>query len=209
ARPEAIAPQTEEPPDPLVAQSLLAEGPLTREEIERQVRVAGKADSALGRLLAGVQAPREAELFALLAAGYQVPEVDLKQCKVHVPTARSIPRAVALKYKMVPIERMGDLVCVVFSGEPSPKGIAAIRRETGARVKALRCPAHHLQILLRRLYAERPAAAAAGDKATPAVPISKHEHDAAVADAAGKAEARWEGLYATRGPVRASRLGRR
>jgi hypothetical protein len=208
-QPPVIALDSDEPPDPVLAQSLLAEGPVTQEFIERQVRVAGKSDSPLGRLLARVQAPREADLFALLAARYQAPEVDLKRCKVHVPTARSIPREIALKYKMVPIDRVGDLVCVVFSGEPSPKGIEAIRRETGARVKALRCQAHHLQILLRRLYATRPAAPASGDKATPAVPIAKQDYDAALADPAGKAEARWEALYASKGPLRASRLGRR
>lgn len=205
----AIAAPLGEPPDPVLAQSLLAEGPVTREFIERQLRVAGKSDSPLGRLLAGVQAPPEADLFALLAAGYQAPEVDLKHCKVHVPTARSIPREVALKYRMVPIDRAGDLVCVAFSGEPNPKGIEAIRRETNARVKALRCPAHHLQILLRRLYAARPAAPASGGTAIPAVPVSKAEYDAALADPAGQAEARWEALYASKGPIRASRLGRR
>lgn len=205
----AIVPDPDEPPDPILGQSLLAEGPLTREFLERQIRVAGKADHPLGRLLASVQAPSEARLFALVAAGYQIPEVDLKQCKVHVPTARSIPREIALKYKMVPIDRVGDLVCVVFSGEPNPKGIEAVRRETGARVKALRCPPHHLQILLRRLYATRPAAPAPGGKAAPAVPISKQDYDAVIADPAGKAEARWETLYASKGPIRAGRLGRR
>lgn len=206
ARPEPLAPP--EPVDPALGQALLAEGPLTREFVDRQVTIAGKANSYLGRVLAETPAPTEAQLHALLAAGYQVPEIDLKQCKVHVPTARSIPRELAIKYKMVPVERIGELVCVVFAGEPSAKAIAAIRRETQAQVKALRCPPHHLQILLRRLYAT-PQGAAASGQPVPAVPISRHEYDEAAGGAASKMEAHWDSLYASPGPIRASRIGRR
>ena len=202
--PPAAAPKAP-PADPAIARCLLAEGPVTREFLDRQIAVAGKGDSYLGSLLAEARAPDEASLLAFLADGYQPPEVDLKQCRVHVPTARSISRELAVKYKMVPIERIGDIVCVVFAGEPNPKGIEAIRRETQARVKALRCRPHHLQILLRRLYA-RPAAAT---QVLAAVPITKREHDLAAASPAGRAEARWGALYASPGPIRASRLGRR
>jgi len=206
----AERPAPTQPVDPTLGRVLLAEGPVTREFLHRQLRVAGKADSYLGKLLAGAAMPPEAGLFAVLAAGYAIPEVDLKQCRVHVPTARSIPREVALKYKMVPIERMGDLVCVVCSGEPNPKGVETVRRETGARVKMLRCPAHHLQILLRRLYGAggKGAARRAGEPIA-ALPISREDYDEVAASAAGRAEARWESLYASSGPVRASRLARR
>lgn len=198
------------PVDHTLGRALLAEGPVTREFLHRQLHVAGKADSYLGKLLAGAGPPPEADLFAVLAAGYAMPEVDLKQCRVHVPTARAIPREMALKYKMVPIERIGDLLCVVCSGEPNPKGVEAIRRQTGARVKMLRCPAHHLQILLRRLYAAggKGAARRAG-KAIAAVPISREDYNEATSGAAARAEARWHSLYASSGPVRASRLARR
>ena len=197
-----------EPVDPLLGQALLAEGPVTREFLDRQVTIAGQGDSYLGRVLAGTPAPTEAQLLAVLAAGSRVPEIDLKQCKVHVATARSIPREIAIKYKMVPIDRIGELVCVVFAGEPNPKGIEAIRRETQAHVKALRCPPHHLQILLRRLYA-KPADAATSAGAVSAEPISKHEFDEGSGGPAAKIEAHWEALYATAGPIRAGRIGRR
>ena len=210
---KAIFAEPQAPADPNIGHCLLAEGPVTREFLDRQVRVAGKADSYIGRLLADIQAANEAGLMALLAIGYEVPEVDLKQCKVHVPTARSIPREIALKYKIVPIDRIGDMVCIVFSGEPNPKAIEAVRRETGARVKALRCPSHHLQILLRRLYTTQPAAptaqAAPAAQAVAAVPISKQDYDQATASPAAKMETRWEALFASKGPIRAGRLGRR
>jgi hypothetical protein len=201
--------------DPALGQCLLAEGPVTREFLDTQIRVSGKGDTYLGSLLAEVRAPAEADLYALLGRGCGgVPEVDLKRCKVHVSTARSIPRETALKYKMVPIDRLGDVVCVVCSGQPNPKGIEAIRRDTGARVKMLRCPPHHLQILLRRLYDAprdrvRPAPPPSAPQAVAAEPISKADYDRAVAEASAEAEARWEALYASGGPVRASRIARR
>jgi len=120
------------PVDPTVGRCLLAEGPVTAEFLRQQLAVSGQGDSYLGRLLAAVHAPSEEEVFAVLAAGYRIPVVDLKQCRVPVHIARSIPRETALKYKAVPIARFGDLLCVVFGGRPNPKGIEAIRRQLSA-----------------------------------------------------------------------------
>jgi hypothetical protein len=97
----------------------------------------------------------------------------------------------------VPIDRVGDLLCIAFAGEPNPKAIEAVRRAAALRVKALRCPAHHLAIALRRLFEEQPTAEAAA-----AVPISQREHE----EATRGPEALWEALHVTRGPVRAERI---
>ena len=190
------------PVDPLLGRFLLAEGPLTREQIQRQLAVAGKADTHIGQVLAQLPAPREAELFAVLAPASRVPELDLKKCRVQVSAAHSIARGVALRYKTIPISRIGDLLCVVFAGEPNPKALEAIRRATGLLVKAFRCPEHHIHILLRRLYPPTRAA-------VPAVPISQQEHDGVVRTGASQAEARWDHRHTTQGPIRAARLARR
>jgi len=215
---EAILPDAE-PLDPNLGRALLAEGPITREYLDEQLAVSGKGNSYFGTVLAQAHAASEAQLLRLLAASYTIPEVDLKQCRVHVPTARALPREVALKYKIIPIDRIGDIVCAVFAGEPNPKAIEAVRRETGSRVKALRCPSHHLQILLRRLYPAQDTAPAAPAHATPqaattvaavaAIPISKQDYDAVAQSPAARAEARWESLYASKGPIPATRFGRR
>ncbi len=200
------------PPDPTIGRLLLAEGPLTRDYVRKQLVVGGKAGSYLGQLLVEVHAPRESELFELLAGGYRVPEVDLKKCKVQVAIARSIPPEIALKYRTVPIERIGDILCVVFADQPNPKAIEAIRRATGLPVKAFRCPSHHIQILLRRLYAREPAAAAARAPAAAtvaAIPISEQEHDQIAAGTLSPAEVRWQSLHASKGPVKAVRVARR
>jgi len=186
----------EAPVDPALARHLLAEGPLTREFIHQQIALSGKADSHLCQLLAKLRAPAEAKLFRLLAAGYQVPQVDLKQCKVLISVARSIPAEIALKYKIVPIARIGDLLCVAFAGEVNPKATETVRRATGMRVKAFRCPPHHMAILLKRLFHE-PA-----PQHTAAVPISEKEYE----DALRGFEALWESTHVSRGPIRAERI---
>jgi hypothetical protein len=204
------------PTDPMLGQLLLAEGPVTREYIQEQLAVGGKGNTYVGEVLGDLHAPREADLFRLLADRYHVPELDLKKCKVHVPTARSIPPELVVKYRTVPVNRVGDILCVVFAGEPNPKAIGAIRRATGLCVKAFRCPPHHIEILLRRLYASRPPRRAAAPSrtadtgaATRAAPISPEEHRRVASGQATWAELRWETLYASNGPVRAVRVARR
>jgi type IV pilus assembly protein PilB len=218
----------------MLGQFLLAEGPLTRQYIRKQLAVGGKAESYIGQLLAETQAPSESDLFELLAAGYTVPEIDLKKCKVQIPVAHSIPREIAVKYRAIPIDRIGDILCVVFAQQPNPKALEAIRRATGLAIKAFRCPSHHIQILLRRLYATEAAAAgpagremsspktAAGSvavlgkdnlptagAATAAIPISEHEYGQIASGAVSRAAARWDSLHTSRGPLRAVRIARR
>jgi type IV pilus assembly protein PilB len=188
--------------DAAIGRCLLAEGPVTYEFVRRQLAVGGKADTYLGQLVASLPAPREQDLFNLIGAGYRVPEIDLKQTKVHVAIARSVPREVALKYKVVAIDRIGDLLCVVFAGQPNPKALEAVRRATGLQVKAFSCPRHHLQILLRRLFSRGGAASKSAptpqpDSVAKGVPVT--------GDGRNAAEVRWEAVHATKGPVRAVR----
>lgn len=197
----------EKPVDPNLGRHLLAEGPVTREFLKQQLAVSGKAETYLGQVLARIPVPAEDKLFRLLAAGHEIPMVDLKQCKIMASVARSLPIDLVRKYRMVPIELFGDLLCVVFAGEVNPKATEAVRRATGLRVKALRCPPHHLELLVRRLVHEAAAAPAAPAPQTPpqvvqAVAAPETEPD----EALRSPEARWESAYVSRGPLRAVRI---
>lgn len=200
-RPAAAAPPPEEvlelPVDANLARHLLAEGPVTREFIQQQIAVSGKADSYLCRLLGKVRAPSEQQLFRILAAGYDVPAVDLKQCRVLVSIARSVSPDLVRRYKMIPIDRVGDLLCVAFAGEVNPKATEAVRRATGLRVKAFRCPPQYIDILLGKLLHET-----AVSQVAQAVPISEAEYQ----EALRPAEERWESVHASAGPLRALRI---
>ena len=187
--------------DPNLGRHLLAEGPITREFLHQQLAVSGKADTYLGRVLARLRAPSEAELLHLLAAGYQVADVDLKQCKIPIAVARLVPLEILTKYKMIPIGQIGDLLCVAFAGDVNPKATEAVRRATGLRVKALRCPPHHIQILLRRLMHEQAAKPVASAVVQP-LPISDAEYE----EGTRGPEERWESIHASQGPIRAVRI---
>jgi len=191
----------EEAVDLNLGRHLLAEGPVTREFLHQQLAVSGKADTYVGRVLAKLHAPAEPRLFGILAADYRVPEVDLKQCKIPMAVARMVPLEILTKYKMIPIDQIGDLLCVAFAGEVNPKATEAVRRATGLRVKALRCPHHHIGILLGRLLHEPPAKAPA-PQIVQAASISEAEYEEATHDP----EQRWESVHVTPGPVRAIRI---
>lgn len=187
----------EKPIDPNLGRHLLAEGPITREFLQQQLTLSGKADTYLGQVLAKLPAPSEEKLFRVLGAAQEIPLVDLKQCKIMASVARSVPAELLRKYRMVPIEQFGDLLCAVFAGEVNPKATEAIRRATGLRVKALRCPPHHIELLLRRLGHE-----AATAQVVAAVPAPEAEPE----EAHRGPEARWESMYVSRGPLKAVRL---
>ncbi len=200
----APAPFSEEPElpaapvDPNLARHLLAEGPVTREFIQQQIALAGKSDSYICRLLMRVHAPSEDKLFRLLAAGYVVPQADVKQCKIPLAVARSLPQDLVERYKMIPIDRVGDLLCIAFAGEVNPKGTEAARKATGLRIKAFRCAPQYLTMFLSRL---RAAAASVAPVLAP-VPISEAEYE----EATRSPEAHWEAVHLSRGPLRAVRI---
>jgi len=70
--------------------------------------------------------------------------------------ALSLPREVALKYHVVALEQIGDLLCVAFDGQPNPKAFEAVRRATGMKLRAFRAPKPLVVALLRRLYSMTP-----------------------------------------------------
>ncbi len=202
-QPAAVIPFAEEPEmpeapvDPNLARHLLAEGPVTREFIHQQIALGGKADSYLCRILAKVPAPSEEKLFKLLAAGYVVPQADVKQCKIPIAVARSIPTDLVERYKMIPIERVGDLLCIAFAGEVNPKGTEAARKATGLRVKAFCCAPQYLTMFLSRVRATPSVSPVVAP-----VPISEAEFE----EAARSPEAHWEAVHLSRGPLRAVRI---
>jgi len=158
SRPVTPAPPSQDvvtPPAPVddtIGRCLLAEGPITREFLRQQLAVSGKGDTYVGQLLAGTRAAAENDLHRLLAADYTIPNIDLRKCKLQANIALSLPREVALKYHVLAIDQIGDLLCVAFADTPNPKAFEAVRRATGLKLKAFRASKPLVIALLRRLY---------------------------------------------------------
>jgi len=115
---------------------LLEEGVLTHEDVVRLISESGLKGTALAALLEQAHHARRAELAAFLAGDFVIPRIeDLRKFDLYEEVVALVPEALARKHEIVPLARMGDVLCVARPTYFNKAGILELRRSTGLRVK--------------------------------------------------------------------------
>lgn len=133
-----------------VGEILIEEGAVLAEDIAR----AGdeKRNSAVLGSLAGAGAPSRLDMARFLAATYQIPHVSLAGLSVAEDVLGCIPREMAERHEIVPIEKAAGVVFIAKANFFNRAAVADVRRATGCKVKVLVAPEHEVQDALRRFY---------------------------------------------------------
>ena len=177
----------------------LAEGMVSREQLEEQLTAAGKLESYLGQVLLDATKITAQAVDEFLAKSCTVPAVDLRKVKISAKLARLVPASVAIAHRVVPIEKLGAVLCVATSAPNNPALVAEIRRQTGCLVKMVRCPDAQMQFLLGKLYPDKPIA-------TEKTVLAQKPSAADVTDPEAAATSRWDMTHAEDGPVKPVQL---
>jgi len=177
----------------------LAEGMVSREQLEEQLNASGKFESYLGQVLREATKVTAQAVDEFLAKTYTVPSVDLRKVKISAKLARLVPPSVAIAHRIVPIEKFGSILCVATSAPNNPALVAEIRRQTGCLVKLVRCPDAQMQFLLSKLYPDKSIA-------TEKTVLAQRPSAADVPSAEAAASSRWDMTHAEDGPVKPVQL---
>jgi len=117
---------------------LVEEGVITQEEIVRAMAEGGVKGTALSMILESCSHARRGELAAFLASDYRVPSIDdLRKLDLYVDAARLVPEELARKHEMIPILRMGNILCVAKANFYNRAAVQELRKSTGLKVKVL------------------------------------------------------------------------
>ncbi len=120
-----------------LGRALVAGGTLTREEVQRELTRSGKRDAPLGKALLACGFPSEMDLYERLLAGYRIPRLNPKTTKVPMAVVKMVREDVARRLQVLPLDRVGDILCVAASDVSNLDGIHELRELTGCKVVCL------------------------------------------------------------------------
>ncbi len=131
---------------------LIGEGILTREEIVQGIGNSGLKGTAVAALLEKSRHVSAGELAAFLAGDFVVPIIkDLRKFDLFEDAVKVLPEKVARKFGVVPLVRMGNILCVARPDYFDTSGIVEIRGETGLRLKVFQAEKKQLDAALERM----------------------------------------------------------
>ncbi len=199
--------------------ALLAGGPLTQERVTAELEKSGKQGSVLGRALLASGFPTEEELLVALTARVRIPKINVRTTKIPLETIRLVPADVARRAKLIPIERVGDILIVVGPDMGDADALAEVRRATGCLVSPIQCAPEGFDEVLASYY-ERAGPSDAGAPSEAVLGTMRFDRGGieAAPDAGGVAlvalpggegawDDAWAAVFASDGPVPAEELG--
>jgi hypothetical protein len=166
--------------------------------VRRQIEDTGLQNSLLAKAVVASGHVSESEMMTLLLTGYRIPKVKLANYKVPHEALRLIPAASARRHKVVPLGKVGSIVCVAVGNifELDVEVVEELRRQTGCLVKVFQSSVEDIESALEKLYPAAPKAR------TAAIPVLA-EMTAHLELPHDDSPQGWDDLYASAGPLKA------
>lgn len=139
-----------------IGELLVEEGAVTQEEITRALTESNLKNSVLGQLLDGSGHVRRAELAAFLGAKFKLPVLeDLRKVDLSADAAKSVPEEIARKHEVIPIARIGDLLCVAKANYYNRAAVQELRRVSGLKIKVIQADEAQVRAAIEAVYKGR------------------------------------------------------
>ena len=139
-----------------IGELLVEEGSVTQEEITRAITEGNLRNTTLGQILDSCGSARRAELAAFLGSRFRLPVLDdLRKVDLSMDAAKLIPEEIARKHEVIPIARVGDLLCVAKANYYNRAAVQELRRISGLKVKVLQADEAQVRAAIDAVYKGR------------------------------------------------------
>lgn len=136
-----------------IGELLVEEGVVTQEELARALAAGGLKGTDLAQALDGSPHVRRAELAAYLGNQFRIPTLsDLRQIAFADGIGRLVPEDLARKHELIPIVKMGDILCVAKPNYFNRAAVQELRKLTGLKVKVLQADEAQVRSAIDKLY---------------------------------------------------------
>jgi type IV pilus assembly protein PilB len=134
---------------------LVAQGIISREQLDEALRLQRKADKAtrIGRLFVELGYVTELQLADLIADQLRLPSVDLAALEISADTISLIPRELAVKHRCLPWSVDGRDLRLITADPTDVQALDAIGFKTGMRVRPVVAAESEVASAIERYYA--------------------------------------------------------
>jgi len=141
------------PPDKLaIGRALLAGGPITQEQLQRELEGSQKAGTVLGKALLQSGFPTDEEVVYPLLARLRIPKINARKTTIPLETIRLVPEEVARRHRILPLDQIGQILVVVMPDVGQEAALAEVRRVTGLFVTPIQCTPEGFDEILTEYY---------------------------------------------------------
>jgi type IV pilus assembly protein PilB len=131
---------------------LVAEGLVTDVQLKQALKEQrGKTDK-LGSILVGLGFITEEQLIGFLSRQYGIPSITLSNLDIDAHTLRLVPAAIARKYEVVPVKRIGGSLTLAMADPTNVFALDDIAFMTNLQILPVVAPQAAIHKAIERLY---------------------------------------------------------
>lgn len=153
---------------------LLENGIITERQLEEALERQEERGGYIGQNLVELGYTNEEEIVSCLTVQYGYPYLPLRNYEIDREIIKLIPKELARKYYVVPIDKIGNVLTVTMANPLEEESIQAIENATGLNVEIFVSTGMEIQDALKEYYG------GAADKKNPSEMLSEvnmHEED--------------------------------
>jgi len=134
---------------------LLAEGKVSKEQVEKAMAEQRKTGAFLGDILVEAGVIDEKSFISFLAKYCKIPHLSLLDYLVEKEIAALVPREVCLQHRLLPIDKLGRNLTVAMVNPLDAQALDKVRQCCpDLRIKPILCAHKHFAIVTKRLFDE-------------------------------------------------------
>src|SRR5919204_5525264 len=134
---------------------LVRENLISLQQLQRAQEQQRKSGGRIGSLLVKQGAIAEADLTNFLSKQYGVPAITLTDFDVDDEVIKLVPKAIAEKHQVVPVNRAGSSLIIAMSDPSNIFAIDEIKFQTGYNVEPVVASEQAIREAMERYYAEK------------------------------------------------------
>ncbi len=134
---------------------LVRENLISLQQLQKAQEEARKSGGRIGALLVRQGAIAEHDLTTFLSKQYGVPAISLKDFDVDEDVIKLIPRTIAEKHQVVPVNRAGSSLIVAMSDPSNIFAIDEIKFHTGYNVEPVVASEQAIREAIERYYSDK------------------------------------------------------
>jgi type IV pilus assembly protein PilB len=129
-------------------------GLITAEQLDEVLASAKTRDMPLGEILADRGYLTERDIAQAISTQFGLPYLSPKQCYTSSNVTKLIPLDVMRKHRLVPLDRLGDVLTVCLSGPVDIEVLEDIEKATGCTIQVFVATATDIKAAIEKIATE-------------------------------------------------------
>ncbi|MCK4261953.1 hypothetical protein KAW55_00345 [bacterium] len=117
-----------------IGESLVREGMITKSQLKEAFEIEKQKGGFIGKILVELDYLSEEELTGHFVERYGCPYLPLANYEMNPEAIKMVPEAVARKYLLLPVDKMGNLLTVAAANPLETRVVEAVKELTGCKV---------------------------------------------------------------------------